>query len=89
MIWGQSPPEQDMATAVRGALEEVGLDVGWCDEALSDPGTWQALLDEHHGQIERTGSFGVPSIVLDGGSGPAIFGPVISELPSDEDAVDL
>jgi hypothetical protein len=63
--------------------------VGWCDEALSDPGTWEAVLDEHHGLIERTRSFGVPTIVLDGGGGPAIFGPVISELPSDEDAVDL
>ena len=88
-IWEQSPPEQDMATAVRGALEEVGLDAQWCDEALSDPGTWEAVLDEHHGLVERTRSFGVPTIVLDGGTGPAIFGPVISELPSDEDAVDL
>jgi predicted DsbA family dithiol-disulfide isomerase len=88
-IWEQSPPEQDMATAVRGALEEVGLDVEWCDEALSDPGTWEAVLDEHNALIERTRSFGVPTIVLDGGTGPAIFGPVISELPSDEDAVDL
>ena len=25
----------------------------------------------------------------DGGEGPAIFGPVIAELPSDEDAVEL
>jgi hypothetical protein len=88
-IWEQSPPEQDMATAVRGALEEVGLDVEWCDEALSDPGTWEAVLDEHHALIERTRSFGVPTIVLDGGTGPAIFGPVISELPSDDDALDL
>ncbi len=88
-IWEQSPPEQDMATAVRAALEEVGLDVAWCDEALSDPRTWEAVLYEHHALIERTRSFGVPTIVLDGGTGPAIFGPVISELPSDEDAVDL
>ncbi len=78
-----------MATAVRGALEEVGLDVEWCDEALSDPRTWEAVLEEHHGLIERTRSFGVPTIVLDGGTGPAIFGPVISELPSDGDAVEL
>jgi predicted DsbA family dithiol-disulfide isomerase len=88
-IWEQSPPEQDMATAVRGALEEVGLDVEWCDEALADPGTWEAVLDEHHGLIERTRSFGVPTIVLDGGTGPVVFRPVIRELPSDEEAVDL
>ena len=35
------------------------------------------------------GAFGVPTIVLDDGTGPAIFGPVVSELPSDEDTVSL
>ena len=74
-IWEQSPPEQDMATAVRGALEEVGINVEWCDEALSDPGTWQAVLDEHHALIERTRSFGVPTIVLDGVAGRPSSGP--------------
>jgi predicted DsbA family dithiol-disulfide isomerase len=88
-VWEESPPEQDMATAVRGALEEIGLDVEWCDEALASPPTWDAVLEEHYRLIERTRSFGVPTIVLDGGSGPAIFGPVISELPTDEDAVEL
>jgi predicted DsbA family dithiol-disulfide isomerase len=88
-IWEQSPPEQDMATAVRAALEEIGLDPTWCEEALSDPSTWEAVLDEHRELVERTRSFGVPTIVLDGGNGPAIFGPVISMLPSDDDAVAL
>jgi len=31
----------------------------------------------------------VPTLVLDGGRGLAMFGPVVSELPSDEDAVTL
>jgi hypothetical protein len=31
----------------------------------------------------------VPTIVLEGGEGLAIFGPVISELPSDDDGVEL
>jgi hypothetical protein len=39
--------------------------------------------------VEGTRSFGVPTIVLDGGAGPAIFGPVITHLPDDEDAVAL
>ena len=88
-IWEQAPPEQDMKRAVRQALEEAGLDVEWCDEALAEPATWEAVLEEHYGLIERTGAFGVPTIVLDGGSGPAIFGPVISEPPADEEAVEL
>ena len=88
-IWEQSPPEQDMAAAVRGPLVEVDLDAAWCDEALADPATWDAVLDEHNALVERTRSFGVPTIILDGGDGPAIFGPVISAVPSDEDAIEL
>jgi hypothetical protein len=88
-IWEQSPPEQDMAAAVRGALVELDLDPAWCDEALADPATWDVVLDEHHALVERTHGFGVPTIILDGGDGPAIFGPVISAVPSDEDAVEL
>jgi hypothetical protein len=78
-----------MATAVRAALAEVGLDPGWCDQALGDPRTWVAVLDQHRRLVDRTRSFGVPTLVLDGGNGPAIFGPVISALPSDDDAVEL
>jgi len=88
-IWEQEHPEQDMATAVRGALVELGFDEKWCDEALGEPATWEGVLAEHTALVERTRSFGVPTIVLDGGSGPAIFGPVVSELPTDEDAVEL
>ena len=88
-IWEQSPPVQDMATAVRESLAEMGLDPGLCDKALAEPDTWEAVLTEHRELVERTRSFGVPTIVLDGGRGPAIFGPVVSFLPSDEDAVAL
>ena len=31
----------------------------------------------------------MPTIQLDGGAGPAIFGPVINEVPDDDDAVEL
>jgi hypothetical protein len=47
------------------------------------------VLEEHRALVERTRSFGVPTIVLDGGRGPAFFGPVVSELPTDEDAIEL
>jgi hypothetical protein len=88
-IWEQAPPEPDMATAVKAALDEVGLEPGWCDEAMSDAHYWEAVLAEHEQLVEMTGTFGVPTIVLDRGDGPAIFGPVIAELPSDEDAVEM
>ena len=88
-IWEQSPPAQDMVVAVKESLAEVGLDPALCDQALKDPTTWEEVLAEHRALIERTGAFGVPTIVMDDGTGPAIFGPVISALPSDGDAVTL
>jgi predicted DsbA family dithiol-disulfide isomerase len=88
-IWEQAPPVKDMAEAVREALAEIGLDPSTCDKALADPASWEAVLAEHTALVERTRSFGVPTIVLDGGSGSAIFGPVVSRLPNDEDAVAL
>jgi hypothetical protein len=39
--------------------------------------------------VRETKAFGVPTIRLDGGTGPALFGPVLSELPKDDDAVEL
>jgi hypothetical protein len=56
---------------------------------MRDDATRTALEAEHHALVACTRSFGVPTIVLDGGDGPAIFGPVISEVPSDEDALAL
>ena len=72
-----------------GVSERHGAGPGLVRRGLADPATWDEVLDEHHALVERTRSFGVPTIVLDGGTGPAIFGPVISALPSDEDAVEL
>lgn len=84
-IWEQAPPMEDQLVAVREALEEAGFDPGLVDQAMEDPSTWDEVLAEHRALVENTRSFGVPTIVLDGGEGPAIFGPVISQLPSDED----
>lgn len=79
----------DDAAVVGAALEAAGLDPGLQDKAMADEGTWTRVEDEHRALVERTRSFGVPTIVLDGGEGPAIFGPVISEVPDDDDAVEL
>jgi 2-hydroxychromene-2-carboxylate isomerase len=81
------PP--DDPTVVGGALVAVGLDPALQDKAMDDPQTWERVEAEHHALVERTRSFGVPTIVLDGGDGPAIFGPVISRMPDDADAVEL
>lgn len=83
------PPKVDDLDAIRASLEEAGADPEIVDEALADPATWDAVVDEHEALVQRTQAFGVPTIVLDGGDGPAIFGPVVSRLPDDEDSVQL
>jgi hypothetical protein len=82
-------PLQDAAT-IEGALTDAGLDTVWFDKAMADPDTWTTVLAEHTRLCDETRSFGVPTIRLDAGMGPAIFGPVISNPPaSDDEAVQL
>jgi len=88
-IWETVPPAEDQLVAVRESLEEAGLDPSLVDKAMADESTWDAVLAEHNELIANTRSFGVPTIVLEGGEGLAIFGPVISELPTDDDGVEL
>ena len=88
-IWEQPPMPDDMVDAVRSALREAHLDPSFVDDALADGASWDAVLAEHEALVARTGAFGVPTIVVDGDDGPAIFGPVVSALPNDADAVEL
>jgi hypothetical protein len=89
-IWEQVPPAAvDDLDAIRASLEEIGADPGLLDVAIGDRANWDRVVDEHEALVSRTGSFGVPTIVLDGGEGNAIFGPVISTVPDDETAVEL
>ena len=82
---------EDLADPVtlRAGLADAGLDPDWCDRALADEGTWHTVLADHTELVTQTRSFGVPTIRLDDGAGPAIFGPVVSEPPTDDDAVEL
>ncbi|MEX2658640.1 MAG: DsbA family protein [Acidimicrobiales bacterium] len=81
-------PLEDPAT-VEAALADAGLDPSLCEKAWADESTAERVASEHRELCERTRSFGVPTIVLDGGDGPAIFGPVITDVPDDDDAEEL
>ncbi|MDP8969273.1 MAG: DsbA family protein [Actinomycetota bacterium] len=83
---GQALEDPD---TVEAALGDAGLDLTLQHRAMAHERTWKAVELEHRALVERTGSFGVPTIVLDGEQGPAIFGPVISAVPDDADAVEL
>jgi predicted DsbA family dithiol-disulfide isomerase len=89
-VWeSELPMEVDDLDGIRASLKEIGADPLLVDEALADEGTWSAVVQEHQALVDRTGAFGVPTIVLDAGEGPAIFGPVIYKIPDDEEAVEL
>ena len=71
------------------ALEEAGLDPSLKAAALADPTTRDEVLAEHTTLVGKDGSFGVPTLVLDNGDGPGIFGPVIKPVPEGEAAGEL
>ena len=76
-------------SVIRAALVDVDLDPSLFDQAIGDPGTWKQVQAEHERLVDETGAFGVPSLRLDAGDGPCMFGPVISEPPADDEALEL
>jgi len=75
----------DDPAVLTAALRRAGLDEGLLERAIADPATWTTVQAEHDELVATHHGFGVPTIVLDGGAGPAIFGPVISEVPEDDE----
>jgi hypothetical protein len=75
--------------AVEPLLEDLGLPVALAD-ALDDS-SWDAVIQaETDAALTLTGKdVGTPIIAYDPPHGPAFFGPVISRVPNDEDAVRL
>ena len=76
-------------SVIRAALDDAGLDTTLCDKALGDRSTWDTVLREHEGLADEAGVFGVPSLRLSDGQGPFMFGPVIKEVPPDEESLTL
>lgn len=77
------------AGTLRDALAEARIDRSVADEALADEETMRVVIAEHRDAAERMRVFGVPTLVLDDGEGPAIFGPVVYDVPDDATAVEL
>jgi len=71
---------------LRAALRGAGLEEALVDKAVADPTTEAELLAEHAAVVTDFQAFGVPTLVLDGGAGPAMFGPVVQTVPCGEEA---
>jgi hypothetical protein len=79
----------DDAAVIEAGLREAGFDPGLRAAALADPSTREVVESEHNGVVQRLEAFGVPTLVLDNGEGPGIFGPVINPVPQGEAAGEL
>jgi len=75
--------------AVQACLATAGLDASFAEAA--DDESWDQLLDdETELALSRTGrDVGTPIITFQPPDGLSFFGPVISRVPADEDAVPL
>ncbi|GAA3695030.1 DsbA family protein [Zhihengliuella alba] len=77
---------QDRAEVIRRALDKVGLPAGLAAAAESEDHD-RALRASHQEGIERVGQdVGTPVLSL---NGTAFFGPVITRVPTGEDAGEL
>jgi 2-hydroxychromene-2-carboxylate isomerase len=91
MALGQARHERKESLAepavIERALREAGLDPAWRTEAAAEPGVEERILAEHQDGIERLKAFGVPTLSINGQRG--FFGPVITSVPTGEDAGEL
>jgi len=71
------------------AWDEAGLDPKSGESASADPDLWRDVLSDHQAAVAACQAFGVPTLVLDHGEGPGVFGPVITEVPGDAESVEL
>ena len=71
------------------ALADAGMDPKGATAALEDHSLWLQVVAEHEAATKSCQAFGVPTVILDAGAGPGVFGPVITKVPSDEECVGL
>lgn len=95
-LWDRDPEPGSMLRADAGtrqhvadALAAAGLDVGLAD-AVDDDGHDEVIAAETDLALSRAGrDVGTPILTFGPPDGPSFFGPVISRLPADADALAL
>jgi predicted DsbA family dithiol-disulfide isomerase len=79
----------DDLAVIEESLRTAGLAPDLARRAMDDETTWTDVQREHDEVVSRHRAFGVPTIVLDGGEGLSMFGPIVIDVPSDADAREL
>ncbi len=75
---------------IGAALSEAGLAPNLLEQALADPTTLEEI-NRSHNYVVGLKAFGVPTMILsrDGQESLPVYGPVITEVPSGEEAGQL
>lgn len=79
-VHGRKPHRPEVA---REILVEMGHDPGLVDAAMNDPTTGDEVMAEHE-RVVAAGGFGVPTLFFP--DGQCVFGPVLIDPPTGEDA---
>ncbi len=82
-VEGRKPHRPEVAEVLLG---EMDLDPAIVRAAIEDPTTGDEVLAEHQAVVAR-GGFGVPTLLFD--DGLALFGPVLVDPPTVDEAVRL
>jgi predicted DsbA family dithiol-disulfide isomerase len=77
------------AVVLDQAWSAAELDDGARHAGASDPSLWQDVRSDHQAAVTACQAFGVPTLILDEGRGPGIFGPILTEVPSDDESREL
>ncbi len=80
---GRKPHRPEVAETL---LDEMGLDPALVRAAIEDPTTGDDVRREHDAVVAK-GGFGVPTLIFD--DGQALFGPVLVDPPTGEEALRL
>ena len=82
-VEGRKPHRREVAEEL---LAEIGIDPVVVAEALADPTTHDDVRTEHD-KVVAAGAFGVPTLFFP--DGQCLFGPVVVDPPTGEEAVAL
>jgi 2-hydroxychromene-2-carboxylate isomerase len=82
-VEGRKPHDPEVA---RQLATHIGVDADVVDRALADPTTNDEVLADHDRVLEA-GGYGVPTLFFP--DGQCLFGPVLVDPPTGDDALDL
>ncbi|MGO8874292.1 MAG: DsbA family protein [Acidimicrobiales bacterium] len=82
-VEGRKPHRPEVAAAL---LVELGLDPAIVQAAIEDPTTHNEVRADHE-RVTTLGAFGVPTLFFD--DGQALFGPVLIDPPTGDEAIAL